>query len=113
MTTIEKCAWEEFVWSMRIFFGHRKSDGYIQHVEQLLIHFRQLKCNMSIKLYYLNSHLYYFPENFGDLSEEQGDRFHQDIRTMEERYLRYWNVNMMADYCWSTQNSTPDTPQAR
>ena len=32
------------------------------------------------------SHLDYFSENFGDVSEEHGERFHQDIRKMEERY---------------------------
>ena len=31
------------------------------------------------------------PENLIDLSEEQGEHFHQDIRTMEERYQGRWN----------------------
>ncbi|KAI6656199.1 hypothetical protein LOD99_1537 [Oopsacas minuta] len=31
-------------------------------------------------------HLEGFPENPGELSEEQSERFHQDIRTMEEQY---------------------------
>ena len=41
---------------------------------------------MSVKMHFLPSHLDYFPQNCGDLSEEQGERFHQDIRVMEERY---------------------------
>lgn len=113
MTAIEKCAWEKFVWVVRIFLGNRKSDGYIQHVEQMLIHFQQLGCHMSVKLHYLYSHLDYFPENLGDLSKKQRERFHQDIRTIEERYQGYWNVNMMANYCWSIQNSSFNTPHAR
>lgn len=113
MTDVEKRAWEEFVWVVRNFLGNRKCDGYIKHVEQLLKHYQRLGCNMSIKLHYLHSHLDRFPENLGDLSEEQGERFHQDIRTMEERYQGYWNVNMMADYCWSILSSTPKTPHAR
>ncbi|GBP91541.1 hypothetical protein EVAR_67138_1 [Eumeta japonica] len=84
-----------------------KSDGYIQHVEHLLIHFQQLGCDMSIKLHYLHSYLDYFLENVGDLSEEQGKRFHQDICTVEERHQGYWNGNMLADYCWSIHNNTP------
>ena len=40
---------------------------------------------MSIKLHFLDSHIYYFPENLGDYSEEQGERFHQDIYNMEKR----------------------------
>ena len=42
----------------------------------------------------------FFPENLGDVSEEQGERFHQDIKDMEKRYQRRWNRNMMADYCY-------------
>ena len=41
---------------------------------------------MSIKLHYLFTHIDYFPENLGDVSEEQGERLHQDIRTKKERY---------------------------
>ena len=39
---------------------------------------------MSIKVYYLHRHLDYFPENLGGLSEEQGELFHQHLRTMKE-----------------------------
>ena len=42
-----------------------------------------------------------FPENFGDTSEEQGQRFHQDIKTMEDRYQGRWDIHMMADYWWN------------
>ena len=34
---------------------------------------------MSLKLHFLHSHLYFFPENLGDVSDEHGERFHQDI----------------------------------
>ena len=51
---------------------------------------------MSVKLHFLSSHLDYFPKNF----EEQGERFHQDIRIMEKRNQVQWDVNFLADYCW-------------
>ncbi|GFT02667.1 hypothetical protein TNCV_3690721 [Trichonephila clavipes] len=41
---------------------------------------------MGIKIQFLHSHLDRFLQNLGDFSEEQGERFHQDLRTMEERY---------------------------
>ena len=41
---------------------------------------------MSVKVHFLHSHLDYFPENLGAMSEEQGERFHQDLKTMEKRY---------------------------
>ena len=55
---------------------------------------------MSVKVHFLHSHLEYFPENLGALSEEQGERFHQDIKIMKKRYQGRWNVTMIADYCW-------------
>ena len=35
------------------------------------------------------------------MSKEQGERFYQDIKTMEERYQGRWDSHMMADYYWS------------
>ena len=61
---------------------------------------------MSIKLHFLKSHIDYFPENLGDISEEQGERFHQDIRVMEERYQGRWDCHMMADYCWNLKRES-------
>ncbi|GFU54509.1 uncharacterized protein TNCV_3024841 [Trichonephila clavipes] len=55
---------------------------------------------MSVEVHFLHSHLDYFPENLGAVGEEQGERFHQDIKEMKRRYPGRWNANMMADYCW-------------
>ena len=55
----------------------------------------------SIKLHFLYSNLDRFPENLGDLSDEQGERFHQDISEMEVRYQGWWDAAMLAGYCWS------------
>ena len=56
---------------------------------------------MSIKLHFLYSNLDRFPENLGDLSDEQGERFHQDISEIEVRYQGRWDATILADYCWS------------
>ncbi|GBM74165.1 hypothetical protein AVEN_188166-1 [Araneus ventricosus] len=58
---------------------------------------------MSLKVHFLDSHRYYFPENLGVVSEEQGERFHQDIKEMDRQYQGKWNVSMIADYCWTLQ----------
>ena len=63
---------------------------------------------MSITLQYLHSHLDRFPDNLGDVSEEQGERFHQDIKVMEDRYQGRWDSHMMSDYCWSLMRANPD-----
>ena len=62
---------------------------------------------MSIKMHFLQSHLDYFPENCGDYSEKQGDRFYQDIKTMETRYQGRWDINMLSDYCWCLKRDEP------
>ena len=55
---------------------------------------------MSVKVHFLHSHVNYFPGNLEAMIEEQGESFHQDIKTMEKRYQGRWNTNKMANYCW-------------
>jgi hypothetical protein len=45
-----------------------------------------LACRMSVNLHFLKSHREYFPSNLDDYSEEQGEKFHQDINEMQRRY---------------------------
>ena len=75
-------------------------DNYQNLVDVMLQNFQALGARMSIKLQYLFSYLDYFPENLGDVSEEQGKRFHQDTKAMEKRYQGRWDSFVMADYCW-------------
>ena len=55
---------------------------------------------MPVEMHYLHSHLDYFPEHCGDYSEEQEERFHQDVSIREERYQGRRGVNFLARYCW-------------
>ena len=64
---------------------YTKASNYQNLVVMMLQNFQTLCERMSIKLYYLFSHLHYIPVNLGDVGEEQGERIHQNIRTMEER----------------------------
>lgn len=55
---------------------------------------------MSMKIHMLHSHLDSFPENCGDYSDEQGERFHQDLARFEDNYKgKKLHVNMLANYC--------------
>ncbi|GFT08578.1 uncharacterized protein TNCV_661581 [Trichonephila clavipes] len=96
----EKNAWNSFKLVVTGFLGNKKDPRYKALVAEMLQNYKILCCNMSIKVHLLHSHLDYFPENLGAVSEEQGERFHQDIKEMELRYQGHWYVNMMADYCW-------------
>ena len=55
---------------------------------------------MSLKIHFLHSHLNFFPDNLGHVSDEHGERFHQQIKTMERRYQGFWDEAMLADYMW-------------
>ena len=68
---------------------------------------------MSIKLHFLHSHLACFPENKGDVSDEQGERFHQDISDMEVCYQGCWDATMLADYCWSIKRNDAEASHSR
>ena len=74
----------------------------------MLSKFNDLGVKMSIKIHYLFSHLDCFSTNLGDLSEEHGEEFYQDVKIKEWRYQGRWNVHMMADYCWSLQHDLPN-----
>ncbi|GBN99790.1 hypothetical protein AVEN_169542-1 [Araneus ventricosus] len=62
---------------------------------------------MSLEVHFLDSHLDSFPEKLGGVSEEQGERFHQDIKEMERRYQGKWIASMIADNCWMLQRDNP------
>jgi hypothetical protein len=49
--------------------------------------------------HFLSSHLDIFPENCGSVSDEHGERFHQDIAAMEGRKKGKWSPSMFTDYC--------------
>ena len=42
-----------------------------------------MECNTSLKVHFLDYNLDFFRENLGAKSDKGGQRFHQDISTME------------------------------
>ncbi|GBM40782.1 hypothetical protein AVEN_80792-1 [Araneus ventricosus] len=99
METNKRKAWESFKLVITSFLGKKKDPDYISIVEEMIKNFHILGCSMSLKVHFLDSHLVYFPENVGAVSEEQGERFHQDIKELERRYQGNWNVSMIVNYC--------------
>ena len=86
MNQLQSKTWRSFVAVTQNFLGNKRSDDYVALVENMLNNYRDIGANMSIKVHFLHSHLDRFPENCGEVSDEQGERFHQDIKEMEERY---------------------------
>jgi hypothetical protein len=96
----EKRSWLAFKNVCENFLGNNKSEDYVTHVEELLSAYKTMGCNMSLKVHFLHSHLDFFPENLGAVSDEHGERFHQDIAKFERRFSGKWNASMLAEYCW-------------
>ena len=68
------------------FLCNRRAENYKKWVEKLLKSRQNIGAKMSIKVHFLHSHQDKFPDNCGDVSDEQGERFHQVIKTIEDRY---------------------------
>jgi len=101
----EKAAWDSFKFAIKVFFGNRRAQKYEELVNDLLQSYQKLGCNMSLKIHFLRSHLDFFSANCGAVSDEHGERFHQDISSMEKNQGK-WNCAILADYCWTLAKDT-------
>jgi hypothetical protein len=109
----EQDAWVGFKSIVANFLGNHKSHDYVDIVKRCIETYRIMGCNMSLKIHLLDSHLDFFPDNLGDVSDEHGERFHQDISVMESRYQGRWSATMLADYCWMLRRDVPDASHRR
>ena len=101
MNKVELETLKAFVLVVKNFLGNNKARNYRKLVNNILTAFRNLGCNMSVKMHFLFSHMDRFPENLVSTSDEQGERFHQDLKEMETRYQGCLDAVMMADYYWN------------
>ena len=78
-------AWNAFALVVQNFLGKHKATNYTENVEQMVQSHKEMRVRMSLKMYFLPSHSEFFPENIGDVSDEQGERSHLDIKLFEKR----------------------------
>ena len=104
----EKVAWNAFRDVAHNFLGNTKAPNYTDLVEHMINSYKNMGCNMSLKIHFLDSHLDLFPSNCGDVSDEHGERFHQNIAVMEKRYQGRWSPSMLANYCWTLARDQSD-----
>ena len=57
------------------FLGNHKAANCQDVVQDLLTSYKAMGCNMSLKIHFLESHLDFFPENLGKVSDEHGENF--------------------------------------
>ena len=106
MIDIRKEAWESFKAVATKFLGNNRSPNYKKIVTKMVKNFQKLGCLMNLKLHYRDLHLDKFPKNTRGYSEEQGERFHQYIKVMKQRYQGRWDEVIMADFCWMLKRET-------
>ncbi|GBN51405.1 hypothetical protein AVEN_64935-1 [Araneus ventricosus] len=73
------------------FLRNGKAENYKNLVEDMLALFQDFRCNMSLKIHFLDSHLNFYPDNCGQISDEHGECFHQDIANIKKRYQGNWS----------------------
>jgi hypothetical protein len=95
------------------FLGNHKAETYRDMVADFVQSHKAMGCNMSLNVHSLDSHLNFFPENLGAVSDEHGERFHQDSFTMEKQYQGKWSPSMLADYCWTLRTDVPQAKYSR
>ncbi|GBM64169.1 hypothetical protein AVEN_89023-1 [Araneus ventricosus] len=106
LSEAEKAAWLAFKSVCTHFLGNKKAANYEDLVGDMVKCFRVIGCNMSLKLQFLDSHLNFFPQNFDAISDEHGERFHQDISMFEKRFSGQWNRSTLTEYSWSVIRDT-------
>ncbi|GBM11116.1 hypothetical protein AVEN_242996-1 [Araneus ventricosus] len=75
--------------------------------------YKTMGCNMSLIIHFLHSHLEFYPENLGSVSDKHGEQFHQAISNMGARYQGKWNPKMLADYFWTFKMDIPQAKHSR
>ncbi|UYV67571.1 hypothetical protein LAZ67_5001254 [Cordylochernes scorpioides] len=70
LNEVEAEAWNSFRNVCKNFLGSVKVENYRDIVNDLLLSYKALGCNMSLKIHFLHSHLDFFPDNLGAVSDE-------------------------------------------
>ena len=95
------------------FLGNHRVENYRKLVADLIESYGKFGSTMSVKMHYLFSHIDFFPENLGAVSDEQGERCHQDLSEIESRYQGRWDPSMLGDYCWTLRRDAPEAEYRR
>lgn len=112
LSPIEKNAFDAIKEVSTNFLGNKKAENYREKIAEMLDAFHRMNVNMSLKIHFLANHLDFFPENCGECSDEQGERFHQDIGSIETRFKGKDFRRLLGEYCWNICRDTT-TPHKR
>lgn len=63
-----------------------RNENYRQLFADLLHNFQRVSVKMSLKIHFMQPHLDFFSENFGNMSAEHGEPRHQDFKQNYKGY---------------------------
>lgn len=106
LAPLELSAWSCFREVCDNFLGNKKADNYKQLISDMILAFKNMNVLMSPKIHMLHNHVDFFPENLGEVSDEHGEKFHQEISGMDQRYKGKPLVNMLGEYIWFIKRET-------
>lgn len=81
------------------FLGNKRAENYRELINNLMKSYKELGCRITVKMHSLICHLDLFPENCGAMSDEQGERFHQTLKHIEEAYKGKNMAHALGKYC--------------
>ena len=67
------------------FLGNHRDENYKEIIENLFKNYYAVGVHMFLWIHFLYSHLDFCHENLDAVSDEQGERFSQDLKMIEER----------------------------
>ena len=104
----EKATWESFKFCSKSIFEKEKRSKLWRAYKQPFAELPEIRLHHVTKNKLPSLTFgFFFPVNPGAVSDENRERFHQDISSMEKRYQGKWNCAMLADYCWTLARDAP------
>ena len=80
------------------FLENVRAENYKELVEDMLMQYQKLGCNMSLKTHFLHSHLDFFSDNCGMVSDEH----HQNMMNVFGIISQLWPMEQRYNGKWST-----------
>lgn len=87
--------------SYKRILGNHTAEIAEQLVNDIVISIRKAGLQYVIlKFTFMVFILLFYPSSLSIISDEHGERLHQDVNKFEERFQGRWYTTMLGDYCW-------------
>ncbi|XP_039969121.1 uncharacterized protein LOC120780956 [Bactrocera tryoni] len=94
LSDMQKTAFDFMQLVISEFLGNSKAQNYAENIECMLIGFNNI-------------------EKIGAVSDEHGERFHQDIKVLEERFKGKSQSVLLPEYVWGLYRNLDTSKHSR